>query len=100
MRNFIHVEDIAKIIALVVQRRIEGMYSCINFENVSYSEIAAAAINVFKSKSTVKFMKEKADIPNNIFDFDDSLFRLIDYYPQISILLGMKKEAVYRENNG
>lgn len=95
-RNFIHVEDVAKIIALVVQRKIEGTYACMNIENVSYSEIAAAAIEAFKSKSTIKFMKEQPDIPNNIFELDDSLFRLINYYPQISISLGMKKEAAYR----
>jgi nucleoside-diphosphate-sugar epimerase len=97
LRNFIHVEDVAKIIALVIQRRIEGMYTCMNTVNVSYSEVAAAAIEAFESKSTIKFMKEQPDIPNNIFETDDSLFRLIDYYPKISILLGMKKEAAYRK---
>jgi nucleoside-diphosphate-sugar epimerase len=97
LRNFIHVEDVAKIIALVIQRRIEGMYICMNTVNVSYSEVAAAAIEAFESKSTIKFMKEQPDIPNNIFETDDSLFRLIDYYPKISILLGMKKEAAYRK---
>lgn len=97
LRNFIHVEDVARIIALVIQRKIEGTYACMNLENVSYSEVASAAIEAFGSKSTVKFIKEQPDIPNNIFELDDALFRLIDYYPQISISLGMKKEAVYRK---
>jgi nucleoside-diphosphate-sugar epimerase len=96
LRNFIHVEDVAKIIALVIQRKIEGTYACMSNENVSYSEVAASAIAAFESKSAIKFMKEQPDIPNNIFEADDSLFRLIDYYPQISISLGMKKEAAYR----
>jgi nucleoside-diphosphate-sugar epimerase len=97
LRNFIHVEDVAKIIALVIQRRIEGIYACMNIENVSYSEVAAAAIEAFESKSAIKFEKEQPDIPDNIFEPDDTLFRLIDYYPQISISLGMKKEAAYRK---
>lgn len=97
LRNFIHVEDVAKIIALVVQRKIEGTFSCMNFENVSYSEVAAAAIEAFESKSTIKFIKEQPDIPDNLFEPDDTLFHLIDYYPQISISLGMKKEAAYRK---
>ena len=97
LRNFIHVEDVAKIIALVIQRKIKGTYACMNTKNVSYSEVAAAAIEAFGSKSTVKFIKEQPDIPNNIFEPDDSLFRLIDYYPQISISHGMKKEADYRK---
>ena len=100
VRNFIHVEDIARIIALAVQRKAEGTYACMNIENVSYSEIAAAAIEAFESKSTIRFIKEQPDIPNNIFVPDDSLFRLIGYYPQISISLGMKKEAAYRKTRG
>jgi nucleoside-diphosphate-sugar epimerase len=96
-RNFIHVEDVAKIIALVIQRKIEGTYACINIETVSYSQVAVAAIDAFGSKSTVRFLKEQPDIPDNIFELDDSLFCLIDYRPQISISLGMKKEAAYRK---
>lgn len=97
LRNFIHVEDVAKIIALVIQRKIKGSYTCANIQHVSYSEVAAAAIEAFGTKSTIKFMTEEPDIPNNICELDDTLFRLIDYYPQISILLGMKKEAAYRK---
>jgi nucleoside-diphosphate-sugar epimerase len=97
LRNFIHAEDVAKIIALVIQRKIEGIYACMNIENVSYSEVAAAAIEAFGSKSAIKFEKEQPDIPDNIFEPDDTLFRLIDYYPQISISLGMRKEAAYRK---
>ena len=97
MRNFIHVEDVARIIAIVIQRKIEGAFACMNIKDVSYSEVAAAAIEAFGSKSKIKFMTEQPDIPNNIFEPDDSLFRLIDYYPQISISLGMKKEAAYRK---
>ena len=96
LRNFIHVEDVAKIIALVIQRKIEGTYDCANIANVRYSEIVAAAIEAFGSKSIIKFVEEQPSIPNNIFKLDDTLFRLIDYYPQISISLGMKKEAAQR----
>ena len=97
LRNFIHVEDVARIIALVIQHKIEGTYSCMAMQNVSYSEVAKAAIAAFDSKSTIKFMSEQPDIPDNIFDIDDSLYRLIGYYPQISVALGMKKEADFRK---
>lgn len=97
LRNFIHVEDVARIIALVIRHKIEGTYACMNIKNVSYSEVATAAIEAFGSKSAVKFVKDQPDIPNNIFEPDDSLFRLISYYPQISISLGMRKEAAYRK---
>jgi len=96
LRNFIHVEDVAKIIALAIQRKVEGLFTCTNITNVSYTEVATAAIEAFGSTSTIRFVKEQPDIPNNIFELDDSLFHLINYYPQISISLGMKKEAAYR----
>ena len=96
LRNFIHVEDIARIIALVIRRKIIGTFSCANGENVRYSEVAAAAIRAFGSKSAIRFMRDQPDIPDNICEANDSLFRLIDYYPQISISMGMEKEASLR----
>lgn len=99
LRNFIHVEDVARIVALVIQRRVEGTYACSNPKNVSYFEIAAAAIEAFGSGSAIRFVNEQPDIADNIFDPDDTLFRLIDYYPQISISQGMKMEAAYRNGN-
>jgi hypothetical protein len=58
--------------------------------------VAAAAIRAFGSKSKVRFIRDQPDIPDNIFETDDSLYRLIDYFPRISISLGMKKEAAHR----
>jgi len=98
-RNFIHVEDVAKIVALVAQQGIEGVYSCTNTANVTFSEMAAAAVRAFASKSTISFAKDKPDVPDNVFELDDTLFRLIGYYPQIDIAAGMAKEANYRRTH-
>lgn len=98
-RNFIHVEDVAQVIARVVQQRVQGTYNCQNPQDVSYSEIAAAAIQAFGSSSQIRFVKEQPDIPDNVFPFDDGLFRLIGYHPQISITQGMAKEAALRKLN-
>jgi len=95
-RNFIHIDDVTNIIARIIIKKIEGVYSCVNIENTSYSEIAAAAIEAFDSKSELKFLADKPDIPNNTFKHDDTLFQKIGYYPQISISDGMKMEASYR----
>jgi nucleoside-diphosphate-sugar epimerase len=97
LRNFIHVEDVANVVATIVKMKLEGIYSCVNPQNVSYSEIAKAAIIAFESKSVVKFIEERPDIPSTMFPANDQLFRLINYYPQISISDGMKKEAIYRK---
>jgi nucleoside-diphosphate-sugar epimerase len=98
-RNFIHVEDVAQAIALVVQQRVQGTYNCQHPRDVSYSEIAEAAIQAFGSSSQTKFIKDQPDIPDNIFPLDDQLFRLIGYRPQISIEQGMEKEAALRRLN-
>jgi nucleoside-diphosphate-sugar epimerase len=96
MRNLIHVEDLAEIIARVVRRRVLGHYACPSLVNVRYSEIATAAIAAFGSASVVRFAADKPDIPDNAFPPTDRLYREIDYSPRVSLALGMEKEASYR----
>ncbi len=96
-RNFIHVADVAEIIARVVQQRIEGRYDCASLSNVRFSEIATAAVSAFASASDVRFDATKPDIPDNVFEADESLYRLINYYPQISLLQGLAREAARRK---
>lgn len=97
LRNFIHVEDVARIVALAIQHGIEGTYSCANAKNVTYAEVAAAAIEAFGSTSKIRYVAEEPDVPDNIFEPDESLYRAIGFYPQISIADGMEKEAAYRK---
>jgi len=98
LRNFIHVEDVAGIIAAVIRRRVEGLYACMHPRNVSYSEVAGAAVAAFGSRSVVKFLPDKPDVPDNVFEIDDSLYRRICYLPQISIASGMRKVAAQRKH--
>lgn len=96
LRNFIHAQDVARIISAVIATKIEGTYRCAHPDNVTYSQIAAAAISAFESKSKVRFLKDKPDIPSNGFACDETLFRLLDYFPRISIAHGMQMEAAHR----
>lgn len=95
-RNYIYIDDLTMIIAKVVTHKIVGTYSCMHPENVTLSGVARAAISAFNSKGGYQFAKEKKDIPDNIFDNDDMLYRQINFYPEISIEDGMKKIAYYR----
>lgn len=97
-RNFIHVEDVAQVIALAIRHNITGNHACCQLHAVSYSEIINAAAAAFSSKSQIYFLPHKPDIADNIFTVDDTLFRLLNYYPKISIQLGMAKEADYRKS--
>ncbi len=96
LRNFIHVDDLVAIIAFVIRNKVEGNYSCMYPEDLTYSQIANAAITAFKSKSKVSFVKDKPDIPDNIFDKDYSLYDKIHFYPKITIEKGMEMMATYR----
>lgn len=97
LRNFIHVDDVAEIIARVVQQRIEGLYECASRTNVRFSEIAAAAVAAFDSSSSIRFDTSKPNIPDNAFATDDVLYRLIDYFPKISLAQGLAREAKRRK---
>ena len=96
-RNLIHAEDVAEVIAQVVRLRLQGLYACPSMTNVRYSEIAAAAVNAFDSSSQVRFAADKMDIIDNAFEPDDRLYRQIEFFPRVTLQLGMKKEAAYRK---
>jgi nucleoside-diphosphate-sugar epimerase len=96
LRNYIHVEDLAHILALSVKNQLTGSYNCVAMQNISYSTIARAAIKAFQSSSSIRFLHDKPDIQHNAFDADPRLFELLNYYPQISMELGMEKEAAHR----
>jgi nucleoside-diphosphate-sugar epimerase len=97
LRNFIHVLDVAEIIARVVRQRIEGRFDCASLSNTRFSEIALSAVTAFNSASDIRFDATKPDIPDNAFEADESLYRLIDYSPQISLLQGLTREAERRK---
>ena len=96
LRNFIHAQDLANIISAVMTMKLEGVYGCVSPDNVTYSQIAAAAISAFDSKSKVRFLRDKPDIPSNGFACDETLFRLVGCFPRISMAQGMQMEAAHR----
>ena len=96
-RNYIYVDDFMNIIIKVIQHRIEGTYSCMYPSDVTYTQIAKAALKAFHSNGKIHFLKNKEDIPDNIFEKDASLYKKIDFHPQVSIEEGMKKIAHYRK---
>jgi nucleoside-diphosphate-sugar epimerase len=97
-RNFIHVDDVAEVIARVVQQRLEGLYTCASLANVRFSEMAAAAVAAFESCSAIRFDVTKPDIADNAFAADESLYRRIGYFPTISMAKGLAREAARRRS--
>lgn len=100
LRNLIHAEDVAQVIARVVQERIVGTYTCASFQNVRCSEVARAAIKAFGSSSSISFLVDKPDIPDNPFDVDDTLYQQLGWFPCISLEEGMFKEVAKKSEGG
>ena len=96
LRNFMHVDDAAKTIALAVSQELFGSYDSMNLSNIRLSDIANAALSAFDSSRSVIFDVGKPDIPDNIFNIDTSIFGRLGFLPQISMDQGMVREAVRR----
>ncbi len=98
LRNFIHIEDLSKIILKCIAKGVTGEFDCAHPQNISYSEIAKAAIAAFKSQSEIQFLKEKPSIVDNIFKSNDTLYERLGFWPQIGILEGMVNIAKHRNS--
>jgi nucleoside-diphosphate-sugar epimerase len=92
-RNFIHVDDAARAMALAVQRELTGHFRCVHPHNCRFSEIAHAAVDAFGSDSRVVFATDRPDIPDNAFEADDRLYVAVGYRPAITMREGLKREA-------
>ena len=96
-RNFIHLDDVAQLIASAIRLKITGSHDCAQLQPVRFSDIIAAAAKAFCSSSQMVFLPRQPDIADNICPADDTLFRLLGQYPRISMEQGMAKEAAYRK---
>lgn len=90
LRNYIYIDDLTTIISKVVSLKVEGIYSCMQMTDLTYSQIAKAVNAAFNSNGKIIFLKEKENIADNIFEKEDSLYEKINFYPRISIEEGMK----------
>lgn len=97
-RNFIHVQDVADMLARVIFTRTLGVFTCSHPQDLSFSQIAQAAVDAFDSGSSIRFLPDKPDTADNIFPFDDGLYRALGHAPQITIALGMQMEAAHRRS--
>jgi len=98
-RNFIHVQDVSDMLARVVHTRTLGIFTCSHPQDLSFSQIAAAAVDAFDSDSVIRFLPDKPDTTDNIFPFDDDLYRALGHAPQITIARGMQMEATHRRRS-
>jgi len=93
LRNFIHVDDVARAIARVVALGVVGTYACQHPQDVTYSQIADAAFRVFGAGGRVRFLRDKPDIPDNVLARDEALYEAIGFHPATTIEDGIRRVA-------
>lgn len=96
LRNYLHADDFCRIIVAVVGGHVNGVYSCTSSANASLLEVAHAAVKAAGSRSKVVFNATMKDIPDNIFPYDDTLYREIGVYPAIGIEEGIARLVARR----
>ncbi|MFM9840711.1 MAG: NAD-dependent epimerase/dehydratase family protein [Cyclobacteriaceae bacterium] len=96
LRNFLHAEDLAQIVLRVIQKTVIGVYTCQFPTDTSILAIAKAAISAFNSTGTVSFLEDKENIESNVFPIDVTLYKRINFFPQVSIEEGMRRIAKNR----
>ncbi|MFJ3058891.1 NAD-dependent epimerase/dehydratase family protein [Herbaspirillum sp. NPDC087042] len=93
-RWFLHINDIAQIIALVVRHRIAGRYDCLPATPVSCSEIAALAFDAFGQPRRIRFLPDKPNIADDVIPAGRSapgsdLYEKLQFQPGISMQAGI-----------
>ncbi|MBC7404817.1 MAG: NAD(P)-dependent oxidoreductase [Cytophaga sp.] len=96
-RNYIHSADLATIISLAVDARLEGTYSCLYPENIGIAEIGKIAEGIFGKGSTIAFDPTKPNTPDTVFSINTELFEALGYYPRISMETGITQIKTYME---
>ncbi len=98
LRNYLYIDDLTSIISKVIQNKTEGTYSCTHMHDVSYSQIAKAAYAAFNTNGVVRFLPDQPNIADNIFIKNDSLYKKIGFYPQVSIEEGIRQIAINKKH--
>ncbi len=95
-RNYINSLDLAEIIKRVIKQSVYGEFTCSYPENIKILDIVEAAKQVLKKSGNVNVIKNKPDIIDNIFEYDDSLYKIINYFPKIDLKKGIKMWNEYK----
>lgn len=95
-RNFLHLQDMAAIITRVIDDGVTGTHACIHPDDIRCSQIATAAIEALRSRSSIRFDSEKPDIADDDVSCNGLLYEAIGYRPMISFAKGMQMEAAHQ----
>lgn len=97
LRNYLHADDMSRIVLGVLKKGCGGFYACTFPQDVALSEVSAAALEAFGRGGRVVFLPEKPDIPDNVFGNSTALYEQIGDCPSVDVWEGMRRIASARK---
>ena len=94
LRNYLHAEDFSRLVRSTIEKKIQGIHQCTHPYDSSFEDIASAAIAAAGTDSRLVFDASQREIPDNVFPFEDSLYRELGFYPEISIADGVTRATI------
>lgn len=96
LRNYLHVEDLCRLLVQLICHPSPGVYPCCHPQDVTLSRIARAALAAFGSHGSVDFETSRPSLPDQVVPFDSTVYDHIGFRPQISIEDGFQRIARHR----
>jgi nucleoside-diphosphate-sugar epimerase len=84
-KNYLLIDDLAIIILKVIEKKVLGIFTCTSEINITIREIAELAAKIAGKIPRIKKDLSKEDLGDNTYNYDDKLYKIIDYYPKYSI---------------
>jgi nucleoside-diphosphate-sugar epimerase len=89
-RNYIHADDFSKVISLTIKKQVFGVYQVTHPQDTSFEEIGNIIINYTKTKGiSIEFDTSKPDIKDNIFKYNQSIYKKTNFFPEVTIGMGI-----------
>jgi nucleoside-diphosphate-sugar epimerase len=96
-RNFIHLDDVAEIVARVVANRLAGVFDCPYPSNITMSLLATTAQSVYGCGGKIRFLKNRPNITDIPERSGEQLFQALDFQPRIGLEDGIRRIKNYEE---
>lgn len=91
LRNYIHSDDLSSVVLNVILNGVQGIFSVLGPEDISLSNVAKLIVGEFDNKSSINFDRSKTNIPDNVFQMDETIYKLINYFPKVTVKEGIKR---------
>lgn len=96
LRNYLYLEDLAKVCSRVVETRTTGVFDCVHPQNPRLSEVAGAAFLAFANGGSVQFQADKPNLLDLPSTTNSSLYEEIGFFPLVDIKQGFERIRQFR----